>query len=225
MALALSLIAVLTVIVSAATDTRSGTAKPGARAIVAFVGDSNITFGASAIATGLSARDDAYVAVDFAQPSTVIKSRDCFFDTRCNRPYLWPDRLGATTGRIVPDVYVVDLGIKDAHVPGTAASFGYGGYAAKIDWLMPLFGSTPVVWSTLPCEIEPADYRTGCAVVNLELRKAPARHPNLTILDWAPVADPHPEYVRPGEVHYTDAGYTAWAKLVVQHLDRQFPKG
>jgi hypothetical protein len=223
LALALALVVVLTVLVEAAAD-GSSTARPGARAIVAFVGDSNITFGASAIATALAARADPYVAVDYAQPAAAIKSLDCFFGIRCGTAYLWPDRLRATAGRIVPDAYVVDLGINDAHVPGEATSFGYSDYAAKIDWLMRLFGSTPVIWSTLPCEIEPADYKAGCAIVNREIRNAPARHPNLTVLEWAPVADPHPAYIRRGEVHYTDAGYAAWADLLVRNLDERLPR-
>jgi hypothetical protein len=61
-----------------------------------------------------------------------------------------------------PSAWVVDLGINDAVEPGAPTRRGYARYGTKIDWLMHLLGSTPVLWSNLPCTIEPTNRRVGC---------------------------------------------------------------
>ncbi len=73
----------------------------------------------------------------------------------------------------------------------------------------------------LPCKIEPKGRLTGCNAVNAALEGAPARHTNLTVLDWAAVANPHPNWMSPllGGVHYEDAGYGAWSELVARSLE------
>jgi hypothetical protein len=65
---------------------------------------------------------------------------------------------------------------------------------------------------------------TGCNVVNTALAVAPTRHPNLTVLDWQAASAAHPEYFNSGDVHYTPAGYSAWAGMVRDKLDAIMPE-
>ena len=90
---------------------------------------------------------------------------------------------------------------------------GYSAYGEKIDWLMALLAPHPVWWTNLPAEIVPPEWLTGCLAVNSALAAAEERWPNLTVLDWAAVADPHPEYVTDHKrIHITWKAATAWAQ-------------
>ena len=85
--------------------------------------------------------------------------------------------------------------------------------------------SKPVWWTNLPCRIEPAERAPGCAAVNTALAGAAHRWRNLTILDWAAVADAHPDYLRRNldGIHLSAAGAQAWADLVSGALNARFP--
>ena len=195
------------------------------RAKVAFIGDSNIAFGATAIAEALTERNEPYELIDLASGGTSIRAQDCPAWTPCTTFNYWKLRL--SEARAVPGAWVVNLGINDTWSAGTATSPGWVGYPAKIDWLMALLGSKPVIWTNLPCHIEPATLRTPCVAINQALAAAPARWPNLTILDWRTVANAHPEWMidfgKWYAVHYDAAGQTAWATLVAKALDARFP--
>ena len=41
----------------------------------------------------------------------------------------------------------------------------------------------------------------------------------LELINWSPAASGHPSYFIPGQVHLTQAGYTAYAVTVVTALD------
>jgi hypothetical protein len=120
---------------------------------------------------------------------------------------------------------VNDLGINDTGKLGTATTPGYADYGQKIDWFMNSVGGKPVLWTNLPCAIEPPARLDACRQVNYALWFAPWRWPNLTVLYWNKVANSHPEYMAaPGEeVHYSVAGQWAWSKFVVDALDDRFP--
>jgi hypothetical protein len=141
----------------------------------------------------------------------------------CNQ-YLWQTKIQDTAGVSDADAYVVDLGINDTLSPDDALSVGYSHYPMKIDWLMRLFGNKPVLWTNLPCEIEPPERQTGCAVVNWTLAMATERWPNLTILRWRRVAIAHPEWVAGSfaNIHLWPAGLQAWTSLVKDALEQQF---
>jgi hypothetical protein len=80
-----------------------------------------------------------------------------------------------------------------------------------------------VLWTNLPCSILPPGYETGCATVDQALMDAQARHEDLHVLDWAAVADGHPEWVDPDGVHYTHEGSKAYADFLRDALDAIVP--
>jgi GDSL-like lipase/acylhydrolase family protein len=195
-----------------------------ARATVVFLGDSNEVLPATSIAIDLLTRDNGYIVVNVARPGATIRYGDCPQRTSCATYNYWQSRVLDTLAAVHPDVFVVNLGINDAARPGTETTPGYVSYGAKIDWLLSRLGSTPVVWSNLPCKSEPSFYATGCKAVNAAIAAARSRHSNLTLLNWGAVANAHPKYVGapPNGVHLTAAGEAAWAGLITDKLDSMF---
>jgi hypothetical protein len=195
-----------------------------ARSTVVFLGDSNEVLPATAVAVDLLGRDNGYIVVNVARPGATIRFGDCSLRTSCPTYDFWKSRVQDTLAAVRPDVFVVNLGINDAVRSGTETSPGYAAYGAKIDWLMSLLGSTAVVWTNLPCKAEPAPFRPGCKAINAALMEARVRHANLSVLNWATVANAHPGYIGapPNGVHVTAAGEAAWASLVTRKLDAMF---
>jgi hypothetical protein len=192
-------------------------------AAVTLVGDSNITFGSTQIAIALTQRDSPYAIVDLARGSTTIRTSDCPLGViRCSTYNFWRTRLVEANAKIATDAYVVDLGVNDTASRGTPTSRGYAGYPAKIDWMMHLFRGKPVLWTNLPCAIEPPARAVGCAIVNASLAAATRRWPNLRLVDWAAVANRHPGYMAAGDIHYMTAGDLAWATTVASAIDKTF---
>ena len=190
------------------------------RGVVLLVGDSNINVGAEAIERTLTQPDNGYVPIFAARNGAKIRTPDCPDELTCTTFDYWKTKLAGLTSKIKADVIVNDLGINDTIVPGTETTPGYLFYGRKIDWFMNLVGGKPVLWTTLPCAIEPSSRQTGCKTVNFELYRALDRWPNLTVLAWAAEADQHPTYLPPtGDVHYTPAGQWAWARFVQAALD------
>jgi len=187
--------------------------------VVAFVGDSNEMLAMPDVNAELPPE---FAPIDVTQPGTGIRGLRCP-PNPCD-PNWWETKLDATPGAADADAYVVDLGINDTLSPGDATTVGYSHYPMKIDWLMRLFGNKPVFWSNLPCEIEPPDRQTGCAIVNWTLAMATLRWPNLTILRWRMVAIQHPEWIAGsfGNIHLWPAGQQAWTSLVQQALEQKF---
>lgn len=81
-----------------------------------------------------------------------------------------------------------------------------------------------MLWTNLPCNIEPAARLVGFYAASAALAAAPARHPNLVVLDWASVANPHPGWMATfaGGVHYERVGYSAWSALVTTAFESRF---
>lgn len=186
------------------------------RGIILFVGDSNITLSSEQIDWALSwtggHHDRPYIPV---LASTVGASlRD---DPHGD---FWQTRLSLILARVHPSAVVVDLGINDTAFPGTPTSRGYAAYGTKVAWLLSLLPGVPVLWTNLPCRIEPVDRQAGCAAVNAALAQAPG----LTVVNWSGRASSHPAWIdSAGEgVHLTTVGQTAYAGLVVGALDRKF---
>ncbi len=209
------------------------------RAVVMFVGDSNIAFGGqkpvellttwpigAASDPSANHKDNSYVPIFVARGGAGIRTPDCLPNVACSTYNFWQIKLAATFSKVKPDAIVTELGVNDTRSPGTATTGGYSNYWQKIDWFMnKIPAGKPVFWTTLPCRIEPypAVDPTGCATVNYSLLKAPARWPNLTVLNWANEANSHPEYMQSGDVHYTDTGYAAWTRFILTALDNKFP--
>jgi hypothetical protein len=213
----------------------------GMRALVAVVGDSNISLGGRALVRDLTRGTGGVFDADHLEGSFVplfvgvagagIRAPSCPARTEaCSTNDFWAKKLGATFARVDVDAVVSNLGINDAVVPGTATTTGYAGYDRKIDYFMRLVPSTAVVlWTNLPCAIEPSALQAGCRVINRALAEAPARWRNLKIVDWEAGAGNRMSYIDRNappnaRVHYTDAGYAAWSELVTRALDAQFPK-
>ncbi len=192
------------------------------RATVLFVGDSNITYGAEQITDVLATRSDGYVPIFASRVGTGIRGFGHNTCAGCAASDYWAIHLAQTLANVTPDAVVIDLGINDATTAGTATTLGYSSYAQKIDWLLGQLPDVPVLWSTLPCTLEAPTYVAGCKVINAAIIDAATRHPNLTLVRWYVASTGHPEYMGT-KPHYTDAGYTAWSKLVLQALGPLFP--
>jgi hypothetical protein len=199
------------------------------RAVVLFVGDSNETFGANRIVWTLTwddHNDNGYIPVMASRVGAGIRTPDCLDPTSCSTNDYWQVKLGELGARVQPDVIVNNLGINDTESPGTQTTLGYANYSKKIDWFMSLVPpTTPVLWTNLPCSIEPADRASGCATVNYSLALATKRWSNVVVVDWASAARLHPEYMTtdPDSIHLGSAGQQAWADAVAAALDARFP--
>jgi lysophospholipase L1-like esterase len=219
------------VIVVAGIDLASArtSSNAGTRGVVLTVGDSNVTLAAFSIVWSLSEgphHDNGYVPVMAARVGSGIRTPDCLASTGCTSSGYWKTKLATLLTKIDPDVVVTDLGINDTASAGTATTLGYASYGRKIDWFMRLIpGGRRVLWTNLPCSIEPPARLTGCRTVNIELARAASRWSNLVVLDWASKASGHPEYMSsPGkDVHLSPAGQSAWARLVTAALDARLP--
>jgi hypothetical protein len=199
------------------------------RGVVVVIGDSNVVESATSFTNTLSNRDNGYVPVLFAHDRGAIRETDCQATEQTNQPCttydFWKIRLQEGLPKIDGDAFVIELGVNDTASPGTPTTTGYSGYDGKVDYLMALLPSDkPVLWTNLPCPIEPSSRQRGCAAVNAALAAASARWPNLTVLDWEAAAGNHTEWLTaPGDVHYKRVGQDAWSGLVVAALDARFP--
>jgi hypothetical protein len=226
-----ALVFVLLTVVSSAGTLASGavgTSNANTRGVVLFVGDSNITLGAAAIdwtLTWMQHNDNGYVPVLASRVGAAIRTPDCLDPTSCTHFNYWKLKLATILPKVDSDMIVNDLGINDTKEQGSATTPGYSHYDQKIDWFMSLVNGKRVLWTNLPCAIEPAARATGCRAVNDALSQAPARWPNLTVLAWDAVANSHPDYMAsPGsDVHYSATGEAAWSDFVVSALDDRTP--
>jgi lysophospholipase L1-like esterase len=107
-----------------------------------------------------------------------------------------------------PDVVVVALGTNDTSDQGDIDAF-----PAALDRMMTALGDRPVVWVT-HVDPRPLEVPGGAAAVNAAIRAAPARWPNLTVLDRTPVLTEHPELLRDDELHFTPEGMTSFADAI-----------
>jgi hypothetical protein len=188
----------------------AGNAAATTRGTIAFVGDSNLLYGGTALDLTLADRGASYIVVNASRSGATIRSHGGAF---------WKSRLTALNRSVNADAYVVNLGINDTAAAGTETTNGYSFYGKKVDWLLGrLEPAVPVIWSNLPCTVEPEARATGCAAVNKALAAARARHPNLTIADWATTANGHPEWLT--GIHYTSAGAREYATLIWKTIER-----
>lgn len=198
------------------------------RGTILFIGDSNMVQGAGQIVNYMNWAGDnqnnGYVPVFITRKGSGIRTADCLNQSSCTTWDFWKIKIEETLPDVKPDIVVINLGTNDARLIGTAGTLGYTGYAAKIDWMMQRFSPTQkVLWSNLPCTLEPADRKTGCQAVNYHLSQALQRWPNLRLANWAAAANLHPEYMITNDAHYTDTGYDAYAKFIEGILDTMRP--
>jgi lysophospholipase L1-like esterase len=218
----------LTATVAQAAPLYDVSADAAIRSTVLFVGDSNITRGATEITTVLTVRlDGAHLPVFGSRSGTGIRGYGSNNCDGCAASDYWAARIPHMLAAVTPRVVVIDLGINDALRLGTPTTVGYADYATKIDWLFAqLPPDLPVLWTNLPCSLEPTAYVAGCNAINIQLAAARTRHSNLTVIAWNGATVGHREYMGGAGIapHYTSAGYTAWATLVSRTLDSRFPQ-
>jgi GDSL-like lipase/acylhydrolase family protein len=224
------------------TTTRAASDRiDGMRALVAVVGDSNVSLGGRALVRDLTRGTGGVLNADHLQggyvplfvgvPGAGIRTPRCPAPTKgCSANDFWAKKLGGTFARVNVDAVVTNLGINDASMPGTPMTIGHAAYDGKIDSFMEIVPSSVVVlWTNLPCAIEPSTVRVGCETINRALADAPARWRNLKIVDWESAAGNRASYIDQDgppqyRVHYTEAGYAAWSQLVKGALDAEFPE-
>ena len=115
----------------------------------------------------------------------------------------------AVTGR---DLVVVALGTNDARSGLTAADA-----RARIDQVMALVPSTPVLW----VNVYRADTKATTAaagVFDAELTTATSRYPNLTVLDWSSYITTRPELIGADHIHLTADGYDSRASWLASQI-------
>ena len=181
------------------------------RKTVLVIGDSNIERGANQLVQALTDRPNAYISIITARTGMGVRG----YISTTNSADWWQIRLPQLLASVQPDVVVIELGANDTSQPGTVTTPGYASYGQKINWLRALLPEVPILWTNLPCSIEPLARRAGCSAVNWAL----ALSPTVTMVNWGAAAMGHFEYMIPGQVHLTAAGYTAYSRVVAQALD------
>jgi hypothetical protein len=217
--------------VGGVTAVRAATTPPlgSVRGVVALVGDSNIVLGSVYLNAFMTSSVIGYVPVYLSAGGASIRWNGCW--GACPDPGFsdyWSYRIRQARQRLDSDAWVVELGINDTAGPGTATTRGYANYGEKVDYIMRLLPKRrPILWTTLPCQIEPASRRTGCNAVNAALFAARSRWPNLTIADWGAEANTHPAYMAHlgTDVHYSATGYAAYTRFIILALNAKLPFG
>lgn len=99
-----------------------------------------------------------------------------------------------------PDAVVIALGTNDASNATDAGRFG-----GAAEELLAALGPLPVVWVTHTEDgvVHPGENERQ---VNDVIRSLPARHPNVTVLDLAPIITQRPEVLGSDRLHYEGAG-------------------
>jgi lysophospholipase L1-like esterase len=160
---------------------------PGAAPLAVVLGDSNTFFAGTEIR-------DALADVGFTPTVRGISGSGLKDDATDWLP------AAAAVGSARPAVVIVALGTNDAVNPADVAAF-----PARLERLLAALGPVPVVWVT---HTEGGGGRDPAEelVVNEAIRAAPARHPNVTVLDLAPSIAARPRLLGPDKLHYSELG-------------------
>jgi hypothetical protein len=115
--------------------------------------------------------------------------------------------------------WVLALGTTDAANIGAGAPLGAAG---RIDRLMGVIGSDPVLWVNVKTLV--ADGAWGephMAAWDQALTAAATKYPNLKVYDWASVVQDG--WFQQDHIHYTSEGYAQRASLIADALDAAYP--
>jgi hypothetical protein len=107
-----------------------------------------------------------------------------------------------------PDLAVVGLGTNDALEPTNLLAF-----PARLDQMMELLGDRPVIWLT-HVDDRPAAPASAGRAINEIIRAAPARWPDLSVLDFAVVMADDPTILRGDRLHFSREGRTVYAREI-----------
>lgn len=115
--------------------------------------------------------------------------------------------------------WVLQLGTNDAANVSAGSSVGLDG---RIDRMMALIGSEPVLWPDATSRARSGDYSTtNMRGWNEALARAVSRYPNLRVFAWSGVV--RDDWFVSDGVHYTNTGYAAYARALAEALAAAFP--
>ncbi|HEU4706002.1 MAG TPA: acyltransferase family protein [Solirubrobacterales bacterium] len=117
--------------------------------------------------------------------------------------------------------WVLALGTNEA---ADVAAGSNVGLRERIEKMMAIIGSEPVLWVNVRSLVPPGDpYSKGGMVEwDEELVRACATYPNMRVYDWA--SDVKDEWFIEDGIHFTSPGYAARAQLIAQALAHAFPE-
>ncbi len=128
-------------------------------------------------------------------------------------PYVVSRLVGATEETGGLDAVVVGLGTNDLIPDQTTTDV-----AGRIDEIVDAAGDVPVLWLSLATTMR---NRPGADGFNDELHAAAERHANLSVVDFGPEWDDHPEWFAEDGLHLSVDGRVAYAAAVAGALDGQ----
>jgi peptidoglycan/LPS O-acetylase OafA/YrhL len=117
--------------------------------------------------------------------------------------------------------WILALGTNDA---ADVAIGSYVGLVGRIERMMSVIGSQPVLWVDAVTLDSSGPYvESGMQRWNRDLLAACGRYPNMRVFDWAAYAKPR--WFIPDGIHYYSPGYVARAHLIAHGLAHAFPAG
>jgi hypothetical protein len=163
---------------------------------VSIIGDSLTVAGGNAIADALRGNGCAAVAIA-AKGGANIR-----YGVRLARDL--------QDAALMTDIVLVDMGTNDCASSAKEID-------AAIDQMFGVIGPDRlVVWPTTNIARKtPYCEPDGDLLANERIIAATARHPNMRVVDWWPIADQHPEW-HPDGVHQNREGMKAWAYVLAQ---------
>ena len=115
--------------------------------------------------------------------------------------------------------WVLALGTNDTADVAVGSAVGL---AARIEQMMSLIGSQPVMWVNVVSLLASGPYsESRMRQWNRALLQACPRYPNMRVYDWAAAA--RPGWFIPDGIHYTPLGYARRSRLIADALARAFP--
>jgi peptidoglycan/LPS O-acetylase OafA/YrhL len=115
--------------------------------------------------------------------------------------------------------WVLALGTNDTADVFVGSSVGLD---TRIDRMMSLLGSEPVLWITTKSLVDSGPYSAAnMELWNAALGEACAEYQNMRVYDWASVA--RDGWFIPDGIHYTSPGYAARGRLIAHALAVAFP--
>ncbi|HET7589707.1 MAG TPA: acyltransferase family protein [Solirubrobacterales bacterium] len=117
--------------------------------------------------------------------------------------------------------WVLALGTNEAADVAAGSSVGL---RERIEKMMAIIGSEPVLWVNVRSLVPPGDpySKEGMVEWDEELVRACDAYPNMRVYDWA--SDVKNEWFIEDGIHFTSPGYAARAQLIAQALAHAFPE-
>ena len=115
--------------------------------------------------------------------------------------------------------WVLELGTNDAANVAHGSSVDL---ATRIDHMMSVIGSDPVLWVDVISHRDSGDYSAdNMRMWDSALDEARHRYPNLRVFAWSTVA--RAEWFKSDGLHYTTDGYTTFAHSLADAVAAAFP--